>query len=110
MIVLIEQNLLKWQKSTDNSLTWIDISNITNNLDYTNLTDTTVYRAIVNSGNCINDTSNSQTISIYPKPISGFSYLQVCQGSLTIFNDTSTISSGQKSKVMIINFSLFVEA
>ena len=90
-------SILKWQKSTDNSLTWVDISNTTNKLDYTNLTDTTVYRAIVNSGSCINDTSNTQTISIYPKPISGFSYLQVCQGSPTIFNDTSTISSGQIS-------------
>ena len=86
-----------WQKSTDNSSTWLDISNNTNKLDYTNLTDTTIYRVIVNSGGCINDTSNSQTISIYPNPVLGFSYDTVCQGSLTSFNDTSTISSGQIS-------------
>ena len=88
-------SIVKWQKSTNNSLSWTDIPNTTNTLIYNNLIDTTIYRVIVNSGGCVSDTSNSQTISIYPKPVSGFDFSTVCQGSPTIFNDTSSISSGQ---------------
>jgi len=89
---------ITWQKSIINSSSWTNITgNNTNILPYNNLTDTTIYRALVNNENCINDTSNSQTIMIYPKPLAGFSYLESCEGTQTIFNDTSTLSVGQIS-------------
>ena len=93
-----EGSIVKWEKSINNSLSWTDIINTTNELIYNDLDDTTIYRVIVNSGGvsgCVSDTSNSQIISIYPKPVSAFTFNQVCEGDQTIFTNTTTISSGQ---------------
>ena len=98
-LVNYEGDIIKWQSSINNSVSWTDINTDTNVLFYNNLSDTTIYRTIVNNGGCINDTSNSQIISIYPKPSAGFSYTEACEGSQTFFNDTSSVKSGQ-----IINY------
>uniref|UniRef100_UPI002608ADC2 hypothetical protein n=1 Tax=uncultured Tenacibaculum sp. TaxID=174713 RepID=UPI002608ADC2 len=43
-------NIIRWESSTDNFATDTDISNTTTTLTATNLTTTTQYRAIVQSG------------------------------------------------------------
>jgi hypothetical protein len=55
-------NITEWQSSTDNFVTNTPITNTTPSLTYTNLTQTTQYRAIVQNGTC--DASNSTTASI----------------------------------------------
>jgi hypothetical protein len=50
-------SITEWQSSTDNFATNTPIANTTTSLTYTNLTQTTQYRAIVQNGTC--DASNS---------------------------------------------------
>jgi len=48
--------VVKWQKSTDNGVTWTDIANTTTTYSYSGLTDGTQIRAVLTNGSC---TSNS---------------------------------------------------
>jgi len=58
-------SILKWQSSTDNFSSVItDIANTTATLTATNLTATTTYRAIVQSGNCSAATSSTATVTV----------------------------------------------
>lgn len=86
--------LVNWQYSTDGGITWIDSANITDTQVYSNLIDTTFFRAIVKSGVCANDTSGAAEINVYPKPIAVFTADTACLGSVTTFNNASTIESG----------------
>ncbi|NCD70840.1 PKD-like domain-containing protein [Mucilaginibacter agri] len=56
----------KWQKSIDNGATWIDIPNTGNAYQYSNLTQTTQFRAMVHNGVCGQDPSSVSTITINP--------------------------------------------
>lgn len=71
-------NILNWQYSTDGGLTWITITNTSNTEIYTNLSQTTIYQANVQSGNCPIATSNQDTIFVTPQTIPG-----------TVMSDTS---------------------
>jgi hypothetical protein len=44
--------VLNWQYSVDNGLTWVNVSNITSSLTYSNLAVTTWYRAVVQNATC----------------------------------------------------------
>ncbi|WP_299001166.1 proprotein convertase P-domain-containing protein, partial [uncultured Tenacibaculum sp.] len=59
-------NIIRWESSTDNFTTDIDIANTTTTLTATNLTTTTQYRAIVQSGACTEATSATATITVDP--------------------------------------------
>ncbi|MES2396787.1 MAG: gliding motility-associated C-terminal domain-containing protein [Bacteroidota bacterium] len=83
-----------WQYSIDEGTTWIDSANVTDTLAYSNLTDTVFYRAIVNSGVCLNDTSDAAEINIYPKPMAMFVADTACFGAATTFVNMSAIESG----------------
>ena len=48
--------VVKWQKSTDNGVTWTDITNTTTTYSYIGQTDGTKFRVVVTNGTC---TSNS---------------------------------------------------
>ena len=54
----------KWQYSTDNWTTPVDISNTTTSQAYLNLTATTKYRAVVQSGVCSAANSSDVTITV----------------------------------------------
>lgn len=45
-------NIVKWQRSTDNGLIWVDIVNNTTTLNLSNQTVTTQYRAVIKNGSC----------------------------------------------------------
>jgi gliding motility-associated-like protein len=87
-------NVVQWESSTDGGLSWTGIGNTTTTLNYSGLTDTTWYRAIVMSGICAADTSSMAVITIYPKPVAGFTAADVCEGSATVFTDISSVSVG----------------
>jgi gliding motility-associated-like protein len=61
-----------WQFSINNGSTWTNIANSTTTLAYSNITQNTLYRAIVkNSSFCINDTSALGVFSIFPTTVAG---------------------------------------
>lgn len=59
-------NLIRWERSIDNGVTWSTISSTSNPLTYNNLTVTTQYRAIVQSGSCAEATSTVSTVTVNP--------------------------------------------
>ncbi|RTL55892.1 MAG: hypothetical protein EKK37_18075, partial [Sphingobacteriales bacterium] len=62
-------SVVKWQSSTDNFVSNIvDITNTTTSLSYTNLTQTTSYRAVVQSGVCTSVNSSTATITVNQAP------------------------------------------
>jgi gliding motility-associated-like protein len=58
----------KWQSSNNGGATWVDIATTDSTYTAKDLTDTTMYRVIVNSGSCSFDTSNVVTISVLELP------------------------------------------
>ncbi|WP_394420279.1 beta strand repeat-containing protein [Tenacibaculum mesophilum] len=64
-------NIIRWESSTDNFTTDTDIANTTTTLTATNLTTTTQYRAIVQSGACTEATSATATITVDPTSVGG---------------------------------------
>lgn len=71
-----------WESSADNGVTWISIVNSTTSLNYTNIKDTTLFRAIVFTG-CSRDTSAIGTFYVNPNTIAGTLSMDdtVCSGS-----------------------------
>lgn len=57
-------NILNWESSTDGGLTWTTINNTRPNYTYNNLIRTTLFRALVQSGNCSFAYSQTATISV----------------------------------------------
>jgi gliding motility-associated-like protein len=82
-----------WQSSID-GITWTPIVNASNVLTYTNILQTTAYRAVVQSGLCTSAFSNTVTITLSPKPSASFTADTVCLGNATKFKNNSTILSG----------------
>ncbi|MCD6065442.1 MAG: Ig-like protein [Bacteroidetes bacterium] len=60
-----------WESSTDNGTTWSTIVNTTSSLNYTNLTDTTLYRSTVKNGVCPSTTSSTVTVTVDPVTVGG---------------------------------------
>ncbi len=62
-------NIVKWQKSTDNWVTPVDIVNTTTTYTATNLAVTTKYRAVIQSGVCSTANSGDGTVTVNPLPV-----------------------------------------
>ena len=63
--------IVRWQRSTNDGITWTDISNTTTTHSYTNVTVKTLFRAQLTSGTCGFAYSSSGTVTIIPETISG---------------------------------------
>ena len=63
--------IVKWQRSTNDGITWTDISNTTTSHSYTNVTVKTLFRTQLTSGTCGFAYSSSGTVTIIPETISG---------------------------------------
>lgn len=76
-------NIQNWESSADGGITWSSIANTTATLAYTNLTDTTWFRAIVSTGVCGTDTSSVAVIYVNPRTVGGVISMSdtVCAGS-----------------------------
>lgn len=60
-------NIIKWQSSIDNGLSWIDISSTAATINYNNLNQTIWYRAAVQSGVCPMLFSDTAIITVAKK-------------------------------------------
>jgi hypothetical protein len=96
--------IVKWQSSTDNFSSVItDIANTTTTLTSSNLTATTQYRAVVQSGVCASANSSTATVTVSPATVGGTitGSASVCTGSnsatLTLSGSTGTIVKWQSS-------------
>ncbi|WP_394420811.1 Ig-like domain-containing protein [Tenacibaculum mesophilum] len=91
-------NIIRWESSTDNFTTDTDIANTTTTLTATNLTTTTQYRAIVQSGACAEATSATATITVDPTSVGGSiaGSTNVCTGT----NSTTLTLSGQTGNII----------
>ena len=76
-------SILNWEFSIDNGVTWTSIANTTAIQNYTNLTITTLYRAVIQSGSCSTANSSSAIIFVSPATIGGsvLSSTFVCDSS-----------------------------
>jgi hypothetical protein len=64
-------DVLRWESSTDGGSIWSVIVNTNTTLDYDNLTETTAFRAVVQSGVCNEVESVSSVITVEPIAIGG---------------------------------------
>lgn len=95
-----EGTINRWQRSLNAGVSWIDIpltaglTTITSTL----LTQTTAYRAVIieDGGEIYSD---SAVIVVNPLPAPNFSVASVCLSKQSVFNNTSSITSGS-----IINY------
>ncbi len=72
-------SVIRWEQSNDNGTTWTPIANITPSLTYTNLAQTTQYRAVVHSGICADD-AYSAIAKVYTGVITTIGSPVVCNG------------------------------
>ena len=95
--------ILRWESSTDNFVTSTVISNTTTTQNYSNLTQTTKYRAVVQNGTCTEANSTPATITITPVSVGGAvtADATVCSGSnsgtLTLAGHTGSIVRWESS-------------
>lgn len=96
-------NVVNWESSSDGGLTWTTIANTTATENYLNIVTTTMYRVIVASGVCSNDTSAIATITVDPPSDGGTLTMDdtVCAssnfGTLTLSGYTGTIMHWESS-------------
>ncbi|MFD0764892.1 PKD domain-containing protein [Mucilaginibacter lutimaris] len=57
-------NIVRWERSIDGGINWLPIANTTPAQDYLNLTQTTQYRAVVQSGSCSIEVSTVSTVTV----------------------------------------------
>jgi Fungalysin metallopeptidase (M36)/Fungalysin/Thermolysin Propeptide Motif len=95
--------IARWESSTDNFATNTPIANTTNTLNYTDLTQTTQYRAVVQFGTCDPAYSIPATITVNNTSIAGMvtGSASVCStsnsGTLTLTGYTGSITGWQSS-------------
>src|SRR5262249_2260164 len=84
--------VIKWQASTDGGNSWSDIVSSDSSLDTDVLTQTTLFRAIVQSGVCAPATSSVATVTVGEPPviITGLTNQAVCIGSKVTWSIVTT--------------------
>jgi gliding motility-associated-like protein len=94
-------NVLKWQFSTTGGSTWTTITNTTTTLSYSNITQNTLYWAIVqNSTFCLQDTSSQVGFTINPLTVAG-SINSINTTTVCYYANSSTINlSGNVGSIL----------
>jgi Ig-like domain CHU_C associated len=96
-------SILRWESSIDNFVTIVTIANTTTTQTYTNLTQTTKYRAVVQNGTCTVANSAPATITVSNGTVAGAvtADASVCTGSnsgtLTLAGYTGSILRWESS-------------
>jgi hypothetical protein len=96
-------SILRWESSIDNFVTVVTIANTTTTQNYSNLTQTTKYRAVVQNGTCTSANSTPATITVGSGTVAGTvgSDATVCSGSnsgtLTLTGQTGSILRWESS-------------
>lgn len=95
--------ILNWQYSTDVGVTWTDIANSTVSNAFSNLTQTTEYRVLIDGGLCSDDTSGIATVTVQAAPVGGTitGSDSLCEdaatGGLTLSGNTGAVLSWEYS-------------
>ena len=63
--------MIRWERSANGIDQWLSIEETSLKLEYTDLSNTTYYRAFVQSGNCDIEISNVVKVQIDPAPVGG---------------------------------------
>ena len=80
----------KWQRSTDDGLVWIDITNTTSSYNYSNINKETLFRALVANGSCGATYSTSGKVEIIFTPtITDFAPKTAAQGNEVVITGTN---------------------
>jgi gliding motility-associated-like protein len=87
-----------WESSTDGGTTWTPIVNATAIQNYTNIVVTTIYRAIVASGVCSNDTSATATVTVDPPSVGG-----------TLTSDTTICASSNSGTMKLTGYAGIIQ-
>lgn len=77
-------NVIRWEYSTNGGSTWNTINNNSTSLSYSNITQTTLYRAVVQSGVCSFAYSGTVTITVNATSVGGS-----ISGSTTVCSGTN---------------------
>lgn len=81
-------DVVQWQQSTNNGVTWTDIASTATSFSAPALTQTTQYRVEVKSGVCPSAFSNPVTIQVKDTPVvTDFPNQEICIGSTRTFGD-----------------------
>jgi hypothetical protein len=93
-------NVLRWESSTDDWATVIPITNTTTQQGYTNLTQTTAFRAVVGGGPCPTVFSQEAKLTVFPQlTANAGADQQVCGSSFTLVGNTVTGANAFWSQV-----------
>lgn len=100
-------SVVKWQQSTNDGASWTDITNTLTTYTATNVSVSTLYRAVVQSGVCPPQNSATSGVFVNTNPVANFSNTTVCFNTPpTVFtNSTSagtTLSVAQQSLYNIV--------
>ena len=92
-------NILRWEYTTNGGITWFPIANTSTINNFTNISQTTLYRAVIESGTCGLAYSalayvNVIPPNIKPDPVSA-SPSTLCLGSSSLFTSQSSYGTGQ---------------
>ena len=103
-------NVIRWESSPSNSFSSITtIENTSTSLTVTNLTATTYYRAIVQSGACASANSSTATVTVTPASVGGMATpaaASICYGNGTTITLTGKVGNVTKwQSAMASNFS-----
>lgn len=86
----------RWESSIDDGMTWQPVANSTTSLNYSNLTTTTLYRALVNAPgvSCANSYSLEGKVTVNPRPVVSNQVVNICGGSGTFTVDPVGVPTG----------------
>jgi len=90
-------NIIRWEKSIDNGLNWSTVVSTANPYVFSNLTITTQYRAVVQSGSCAEALSTVTTITVNPGTVAANagSDQNLCSGNgITLSGNDPAPNSG----------------
>jgi gliding motility-associated-like protein len=65
-------SIVKWQRSIDNGTNWIDVTSTNSSINYSNLVNTTWFRAVVQSGVCVQEFSDTAIVTVTKKVQTAF--------------------------------------
>ncbi|MCX6181665.1 MAG: gliding motility-associated C-terminal domain-containing protein [Bacteroidetes bacterium] len=105
-------NVIRWEKSTNNFTTSTTIANTSNTLNFSNISVTTSYRAVVQSGVCASANSLPTIITVNPTSIGGTinGSKTVCSsgnsGTLTLVGKTGTVDHWESSTDNFATFTI----
>ncbi len=84
-------SVVKWQQSTNDGTTWTDITNTLTTYTATNISVSSIYRAVVQSGVCSPENSATSGIFVNTSPVANFTNSTVCFNTPpTTFNSSTT--------------------